>query len=83
VPLPDPLAPDVTEIHDALVAAVQPHPLVEVTATEFVPPLDADDCDVGDTPNEHGAAACVTVTTVPAIVTVPVRVDVVVFGAAE
>jgi hypothetical protein len=33
-PLPLPLDPDVTEIHDTLLAAVQAHPAEVVTATE-------------------------------------------------
>jgi hypothetical protein len=32
-PLPLPLAPDVMLIHEALLAAVHPHPLLVVTAT--------------------------------------------------
>ena len=48
VPLPVPLAPDVIVIHDALLTAVHPQPLLAVTATLPDPPLDPKLCNVGD-----------------------------------
>ena len=39
-PLPLPLAPDVMVSHVALLAAVHPHPLLVVTLTGPLPPLD-------------------------------------------
>jgi len=70
-------------IQDALLVAVQAHADVVVTATVTLPPPTATFGDVGDTVNAHAAAACVTVTVVPAIVSVPVWLDVDVFAAAE
>jgi hypothetical protein len=46
-----------------------------------VPPPDGRLCDVGDALNVHAAPACVTVTVVPATVSVPVRLAVDVFAA--
>jgi hypothetical protein len=43
VPLPDPLDPEVTVIHAALLEAVQLHPLVVVTLTLPVPPPEVKD----------------------------------------
>jgi hypothetical protein len=72
--LPVPLAPDVTVIHVALLAAVQLHvPADAATPTLALPAAALGDAPVGDSVNEHGAAACVTVNVWPAIVTVPVR----------
>ena len=48
VPLPDPEPPDVTVIHDALLVAVQLHPLVAVTATLADPPDDVRLVDAGE-----------------------------------
>jgi hypothetical protein len=39
VPLPLPVAPAVTVIHEALLDAVQEHPLAAVTETLPVPPV--------------------------------------------
>jgi hypothetical protein len=55
VPFPVPLAPDVTEIHDALLTAVQVQPLPAVTVTLPDPPLDPRLCDVGDAEYVQGA----------------------------
>jgi hypothetical protein len=72
VPLVVPLAPDVTVIHPELLAAVQLHPLVVVTVNVPVvaaaPALGA----VGVTVKAHWPA-WVTVTVLPAMVSVPVR----------
>jgi hypothetical protein len=46
-PLPDPVAPAVTVIQLALLAAVQPHPLPAVTEIVPDPPDAATDCEVG------------------------------------
>ena len=75
VPLPDPLAPPVTTIQLALLAADQVHPAVVVTVIEPVPPAAGTDCDTGEIEYAHGAcaAACVTVKVCPATVIVPVR----------
>lgn len=80
-PLPDPLAPLVTVIHEALLVAVQLQPVATVTLLLPLPPLAVTDCVVGEIDGEHEAAACVTVKVAPAIVIVPVRVDATVFAA--
>jgi hypothetical protein len=72
VPLPDPLDPEVTVIHAALLAADQPQPAAVATATLPLPPLDVNDWLVGDMPKVH-ALACVTVNVCPAMAIVPVR----------
>ena len=58
--------------HAALLAAVQPQPPPEVTVTEPVPPAAATDWLVGESANEQGAAACVTVNVCPPTVIVAV-----------
>jgi hypothetical protein len=83
VPLVEPLAPEVTVIHDALLAAVQLHPLVVVTVAEPVVAPAATLWVVGEIAKLHGAAACVTVSVCPAIVSVPVRGVVTVLAAIE
>jgi hypothetical protein len=80
VPLPVPLAPDVTVIHDAWLTAVQPQPLPAVTVTLPSPPLDPKLCDAGVALMLH-AAASVTVIVCPATVRAPVNGIVLVFGA--
>jgi hypothetical protein len=80
VPLPLPLAPDVTVIHDALLTAVHPQPLPPVTVTLPDPPLDPTLCDVGDTLKLHTPAS-VTVTVCPPTVRVPERLLVDAFAA--
>jgi hypothetical protein len=75
-PLPLPLAPEVMVIHEALLAAVHPHPLLVETATGPPPPPDAGaEWPVGLIEYEHGvtAAAWLTVNVSPAIVSVPDR----------
>ena len=81
--MPVPLAPLFTPSHDdPSFDAVHEQPSVAVTVPAPEPPDEPKLCDVGDTVNEHVAAACVTVTACPLTVTVPVRGDVEVFGAA-
>jgi hypothetical protein len=80
-PLPDPVAPLVTVSHDALLAAVQLHPVAAVTLLLPPPPAAAIDCVVGEIDGEQDAAACVTVNVAPAIVSVPVRFDAALFAA--
>ena len=80
VPLPLPVAPDVTVIHDALLTAVHPQPLPAATPTLPEPPLDPTLCDVGDALKPHTPAS-VTVTVCPPTVTFPERLLAVVFAA--
>ena len=72
VALPVPLAGEtVTQL--APDDAVHAQPVVVVTLTVVVPAAFPTDGLSGDTVNVHGAAAWVTVTVWPAMVTVPVR----------
>jgi hypothetical protein len=80
-PFPDPAAPLVTEIHDALLDALQPQPVAAVTVLEPLPAAAVNDCVVGEIDGEQDAAACVTVNVAPAIVRVPVRIDAAGFAA--
>ena len=75
VPVPVPLAPDVTVSHDALLLAVHPQPLVAVIVTEPVPPAEGSDWVFAESAYEQESADCVTVNVPPAIVIVPVRAD--------
>jgi hypothetical protein len=75
VPVPVPLAPDVTVSHDALLLAVHPQPLVAVMVTEPVPPADGSDWLFAESAYEQESADCVTVNVPPAIDIVPVRSD--------
>ena len=62
VPLPVPLAPDVTEIHDALLVAVRAQPVVPVTVTLAEPPAEVMLLLVEESVKaEQLAADCVTV----------------------
>jgi hypothetical protein len=62
VPLPVPLAPDDTVIHDALLEAVRAQPEVPVTVTLTVPPVAATLVPVDDSVKAAQlAASCVTV----------------------
>lgn len=81
-PLPVPLAPLVTAIQSALLAAVHVQLLPDaVTDTVALPPPDAKVCDERSSVNVHGGgggggaggAACETVNVFPAAVIVPVR----------
>jgi hypothetical protein len=80
-PLPLPLAPVVTEIHAALLVAVQLQPVVAVTVIVPVLPEAAALADVGEIDGAQGAPACVTVNVAPATVSVPVREALDVFAA--
>jgi hypothetical protein len=74
VPLPVPLAPEVTVIHDALLVADRAQPVVPLTETLTPPPPAATVVLVGDSPNApQAAAAWMTVKVLPAMVSVPVR----------
>jgi hypothetical protein len=75
VPLPLPDPPLVIEIHGAFADAVHEQPAPAVTATEPPPPLASTDWLLGEIANVHGggAAACVTVSVWPAMVSVPLR----------
>ena len=83
VPLPEPVAPLVTVIQAALLAAVQLHPLATLTLLLPVPPVAVKDWLVGVIDGEQETAACVTVNVAPAIVRVPVRLEAVVFAATS
>ena len=82
LPLPLPLAPDVTVIQEALLVAVHEHPVPAVT---FTVPVAAADvvklADVGRIVKEQGAPGCVTVNVLPPTVIVPLRVLVLVLAA--
>ncbi len=80
-PLPDPVAPPVMVIHDALLDAVQPQPVAAVTLLLPLPAAAVNDWLVGEIDGEHEAAACVTVNVAPAIVNVPVRLEAAVLAA--
>jgi hypothetical protein len=82
VPLPEPLAPLVIVNHDALLVAVQLHPVGAVTVIEAVPPAAAMVRAVLDSVYVHATPACVTVTVCPAIVRVALRDEVAVFAVA-
>src|SRR4051812_5752488 len=83
VPLPEPLAPDVTVSHGVLLlTAVHGHELAVVTATLPVPPPAATDWLVDPIVIEQ-AADCVTVKVFPAIVSDPIRAVVSVLAATE
>jgi hypothetical protein len=71
-PDPLPLAPDVSEIHGALLVAVQPQPAAAPTLTSSGPPLAPVVRLSGDT-SKLQPGDCVTVKDCPATVTVPVR----------
>ena len=80
-PLPDPVAPAVTVIHEALLEAVQAQPVAAVTVLLPLPATAVKDCVAGEIDGEQDAAACVTVNVAPAIVNVPVRDDTALFAA--
>ncbi len=73
VPLPVPVAPDVTVIHAAFDVAVHPHAEPAVTATVPVPPLAPTDSLAGAIAKPHTAPPWLTVKVCPAIVSVPLR----------
>jgi len=81
-PLPLPLAPDVTVIHEALLVAVHAHPAPAVTFTVPVAATDVVKLDaVGRIVKEQGAPGWVTVNVLPPTVIVPVCVAALVFAA--
>jgi hypothetical protein len=82
VPLPFPLAPAVTVIHAALLAAVHTQPAGIVTASDPVPPPATTFWDAGEIVAAQVTPAWVTVTVWPATVRVPLREVVVVLAAA-
>ena len=71
--LPEPEAPPVTVSHDALLVAVDVHPAGACIAKLPEPPAAATLADAGEIAKLHGAAACVTVKTLPAAVMVALR----------
>jgi hypothetical protein len=73
VPLPLPLAPDVTVSHALLLVAVHAQPVGAVIPTLPVPPVPATDCDAAESANVHGTPASWTFSAFPPIVTEPVR----------
>ena len=72
-PMPDPLAPLVTEIHVACVVDDQPHWVPATMLTVLMPATGLTVKLVGVTLYEQLPAACVTDTVCPATVSVPVR----------
>jgi hypothetical protein len=72
VPLPDPLDPDVTAIHAALLEAVQAHPPPALTPIVTLPPAAGTEDPSLERANEQ-PWPCVTVKGCPAIVTVADR----------
>ena len=72
-PLLVPEAPAVTEIHDALLTAVQVQPLPALTATAPVNAAAATLADAGEIAGAQELAAWVIVKVLPPIVRVPVR----------
>ena len=84
MPLPEPLAPDVTVMNASLVAAVQLQPACVVTVTLPVPPAATKLALVGLMEKEQMfGGACDTLCVKPAIVNEPLREVVAVFVATE
>jgi hypothetical protein len=81
LPDPDPDAPLVTVIQEALLLALHAQPAPAVTALVPVPPAAENDWLAGEMLYEQLAAACVTANVVPAIVSDPLRLVVAVFAA--
>jgi hypothetical protein len=81
VPLPVPLAPLATVIHDAPLEAVHPQPLPAVTETLADPPAAAGLVEPGVIAYEQARPDCETVKVSPATVNVPVRAAVDVLAA--
>jgi hypothetical protein len=71
VPFPVPVRPVETVIHESLLVALQLHPLLVVTVIVVVPPLPAIAREPGETSITHGAASCVTRSSVSLIWMVP------------
>jgi hypothetical protein len=76
VPSPEPLAPEVIEIHDAEEAAVHPHPASVSTLTLPLVAFAGTDALTGATENVQACPDCVTLSVCPPIVIVPLRDDV-------
>src|SRR5216684_2750202 len=83
VPLPLPLAPDVTCVHPWLLTAVQVQPEGAVTFTLPVPPLEPKEPDGADSEYVQATPASLTVKAWPAIVSVPLRLLAVLFAFTE
>jgi hypothetical protein len=85
VPLPVPVAPDVTTTHETGLVAVQPHPLPPVTVTLVDSPAAATLLLTGLIVYMHGAVAplWVTVNVCPAMLRVPLRPLVLVLAETE
>jgi hypothetical protein len=82
VPLPDPLPPAVTVIHEALGVAVHAQPACTVTLiVRLLPPAAGTVSEVGATEKVHEPPACVSANDCPAIVSVADRGLVVPFAA--
>ena len=71
-PLPLPLAPPVTVIHEVLVDAFHVHPLAALTDTMAEPAVALRVALTGESPYEQAPASCVTVRARPAMFMVPV-----------
>jgi hypothetical protein len=82
LPEPLPVAPLVMVIHATGLLAVHAQPGDVVTVTRPVPAAAVIASPVDDVVKEQVTAACVAVNVCPAIVSVPVRAEVVVFAAA-
>lgn len=82
VPVPVPLAPLVMVNQVAESVAVHAHPVPAVTATVALPPAAAKLCVVAEVAYVQAAPACVTVTSLPAAVSVALRAVVDVFAVA-
>ena len=80
-PMPEPLAPAVTVIHDVVVVAVQEQDVPEVTLSVRLLASASTAKLVGVTVAEQPVAPCVTVTVWPATVNVPLREAPVVLAA--
>jgi hypothetical protein len=73
-PLPFPVAPVLTVIHPALLAAVHAQPVAALTATAVpVVAAAATFADADEIVGAHGAAACVTLKVLPPMVTAAAR----------
>ena len=84
VPLPVPLLPAPTFNHDdALLDAVHVHPVGAAIDVDTVPPLAPTEMLTGVSAYVQGAAVWLTVNVWPPIVSVPCRVCVTAFAAAE
>jgi len=81
LPEPEPLAPLVTVTQEALLVAVQLHPVAVVTITVPLPPAAGIDWLVGEIVIAQAGAAWVTVNVLPPMVRVPVRGVAPVFAA--